>query len=227
MKFTSFVAMGLMGCALALPHGPPDGSFDQATPTGPPPTGLPTPSGAPALPGASGFDKRQFGSFPETSGGFGYPSGPASSGTAPTGTPSAFPEPSGSFGGFERRQDFGIIPSGVPFSIPSGFPTSLPSGFPGFGGFGGIGKRQYAKHNGPAHSGPAPSATPTGVPQPSGGLPSASGVPFGFPPSGESFAKRGLPFYPEPSGSAPSGPAPSGPPPSSSAPSGPAPTPRV
>jgi hypothetical protein len=226
MKFTSFAAMGLMGCALALPHGPPAGSFDQPTPSGPPSTGLPTPPGPPPPPSASGFKKRQFGSFPEPSGDFGFQSGPTPSGPAPTGTPSAFPEPSGSFGGFERRQDFGF-PSGVPFSIPSGFPTSLPSGFPGFGGFGGIGRRQFAEHSGPAHSGPAPTATPTGVPQPSGGFPSTSGVPVGFPPSGESFAKRERPSFPEPSGPAPSGPAPSGPPPSGSAPSGPAPTPRV
>lgn len=221
MRFISFAAMGLMGCALALPHGPPDGSFNQPTPSGPPPTGLPTPSGAPPLPSARGFDKRQSGSFPEPSGGFGFPSGPAPSGPAPTGTPSAFPEPSASFGDFERRQDFGIIPGGVSFSMPSGFPTSLPSGIPGFGSFGGIGKRQFVGHSGPAHSGPVPSATPTGVPQPSGGLPSASGVPFGFPPSGDSFGKRELPSFPEPSGHAPSGP------PSGSAPSGPAPTPRV
>lgn len=177
MKFASFATMGLMGCALALPHGTPDGPFNQPTPSSPPPSGLPTPLGPPPPPRASG---------------------PAPSGSGPTGTPSAFPEPS-SFGDFERRQDFGIIPTGVPFSIPSGFPTSLPSGIAGFAG---IDKRQLAEHRGPPHRGPVPSVPSTGVPQPSGGLPSASGVPFGFPPSG---------------------PAPSG----SSAPSGFAPAPRV
>lgn len=178
MKFTGLTAMGLMGCALALPHGPHH--------IGPQPFDQPTPSGPPSPPpSASGFDKRQFGSFPEPSGGFGFPSSPA-----PSGTLSAFPEPSGAFSGFERRQDFGI-PTGLPFSIPSGLPTSLPSGLPGFGGFGEIGKRQFAPSglapSGLMTSGPAPSVTPTGFPQPSGSFPNASGVPVGFPPSGDSL----------------------------------------
>ncbi|KAJ5465069.1 uncharacterized protein N7458_000755 [Penicillium daleae] len=185
MKFTGLTAMGLMGCALALPHGPHH--------IGPQPSDQPTPSGPPPPPpSASDFDKRH---------------------------------------GFERRQDFGI-PTGLPFSIPSGFPTSLPSGLPGFGGFGEIGKRQFAQPSGLAPSGlmtsgPAPSVTHTGFSQPSGSFPNASGVPVGFPPSGDSFNERGLPPFPEPSGPVPSGPAPSGPPPSGSAPAGPVPTARV
>lgn len=146
MKFTGFAILGLMGCALALPHGP---SHPDSAPAGPPLTGLPTP---------------------------------------PTGAPSSFPEPTGSLGGF------GAFPGGLPFPIPSGIPTSLPSGLPGFGGFGGIGKRHFPRPSGSAPSGsassrPTPSRTPTGFSQPSGSFPSASGVPLGFPPSGNDFSQ--------------------------------------
>ncbi|EKV04323.1 hypothetical protein Pdw03_2620 [Penicillium digitatum] len=128
MKYTSIAAMRIMGCTLALPHGPPPftgspgyapaPSNKRQSPTGVPPSGFPNgiPSGFPTdFPAPTGlpfnmhqFDWGHFHREPPFN-------GPPSSFLTPTGTPSSeLHAPTGIPGGFEKHQ----FPANLPFSIP-------------------------------------------------------------------------------------------------------------
>lgn len=151
--YTGFAAMGLMGCALALPQGIPQGPpgpppSGAPTPTGPPPTDAPKPTGGVEergfdlpIPVFSGIESLPFTITPPSGNEkraepTATPSGPPPWGfpalNGPHGAPPTnLPKPSDFADSDNEKRQLGDLPFSlptVPFSIPTGLPTGLPFG---------------------------------------------------------------------------------------------------
>ncbi|KAL3482418.1 hypothetical protein BJX99DRAFT_252671 [Aspergillus californicus] len=199
MKYSGIATLGMLGCALAAPQfgfpfpgfGGGEGGDTPSLPTPPSggpsgaPTDLPTgfPTGFPGIPSGIPTDLPTPSGHPEPTGGPGGPE--VSAFPIPTGFPSgggeggAAPTPT-----FQKRQFGGgfnlgdLFPSGFP-DLGDLFPGSgsgstespAPTGGAG-GGFGGFGGSPFS----------------SGFPEPTGGVPDASGFPGAGPtPTASAF----------------------------------------